>query len=96
MAVSGFPAIARAQKTPVKVGVVAIRAGIAAPVGAEVHSPEGLGAGKVIHSVSGDHPQAQGYGAAVYVKYENGQTVRYARAHPRAAGAGAPAMTPDS
>jgi branched-chain amino acid transport system substrate-binding protein len=31
---SGLPAIARAQKTPVKVGVVAIRAGIAAPVGA--------------------------------------------------------------
>jgi branched-chain amino acid transport system substrate-binding protein len=31
---SGFPSIARAQKTPVKVGVVAIRAGVAAPVGA--------------------------------------------------------------
>jgi branched-chain amino acid transport system substrate-binding protein len=30
----GIPAFARAQKTPVKVGVVAIRAGIAAPVGA--------------------------------------------------------------
>jgi len=33
-AIAGFPRVARAQaKTPVKVGVVAIRAGIAAPVG---------------------------------------------------------------